>query len=157
MISSLSKKASDLFWATAKYYFYILLLILYPSTTYRFFFKFGRYNDFWFIVLYSFMIFLTIMAFWSHKVAGQPNDPGYLKKDDFIKSTKKNTKDTVCKKCGCVKPEGAGVHHCSTCGRCVLKMDHHCPWTNNCVGYNNIKPTVLFLFYVSVFCAYAGI
>jgi len=28
-------------------------------------------------------------------------------------------------------------------------MDHHCPWTDNCVGYLTIKPFLLFLFYVS--------
>ncbi|KAK1134912.1 hypothetical protein K0M31_007678 [Melipona bicolor] len=28
-------------------------------------------------------------------------------------------------------------HHCRKCGRCIMKMDHHCPWINNCVGYYN--------------------
>ncbi|PYI34024.1 zf-DHHC-domain-containing protein [Aspergillus indologenus CBS 114.80] len=55
-----------------------------------------------------------------------------------------------CKKCQCPKPDRA--HHCSTCKRCVLKMDHHCPWLATCVGLYNYKAFLLFLIYTSVFC-----
>lgn len=30
-----------------------------------------------------------------------------------------------CRKCKAFKPRRA--HHCSICGRCIVKMDHHCP------------------------------
>jgi palmitoyltransferase len=51
---------------------------------------------------------------------------------------------THCKKCG-VRPERA--HHCNVCDVCVLRMDHHCPWINNCVGLGNHKVFLLLAIY----------
>eukprot|EP00606_Chrysophyceae_sp_TOSAG23-5_P000389 GSChrysophyteH2.ASY1.ANO1.221.1 assembled CDS len=58
-----------------------------------------------------------------------------------------------CKRCKGFKPSRA--HHCSICGRCVVKMDHHCPWVNNCVGIGNQKLFLLFLLSVNLLCIYS--
>ncbi|ANZ74437.1 BA75_00257T0 [Komagataella pastoris] len=51
-----------------------------------------------------------------------------------------------CRKCNNYKPERS--HHCKTCKVCVLVMDHHCPWTANCVGYQNMPHFIRFLGWV---------
>lgn len=60
-----------------------------------------------------------------------------------------------CEKCVIVKPDRA--HHCSVCGVCVLKMDHHCPWVNNCVNFTNYKFFILFLGYALIYCIYVAL
>lgn len=44
---------------------------------------------------------------------------------------------TFCTKCAEARPERA--HHCSASGVCAQRMDHYCPWTANCVGFQNHK------------------
>jgi hypothetical protein len=57
-----------------------------------------------------------------------------------------------CKSCNIFKPPRS--HHCSACRRCVLKMDHHCPWINNCVGYDNYGHFLRFVIYVDLATLY---
>ncbi|XP_018941148.1 palmitoyltransferase ZDHHC16B-like [Cyprinus carpio] len=62
---------------------------------------------------------------------------------------------TICKKC--IVPKPARTHHCSVCSRCILKMDHHCPWLNNCVGHFNQRYFFSFCLFMSMGCIYCSI
>ncbi|CAL8241348.1 unnamed protein product [Merluccius merluccius] len=60
---------------------------------------------------------------------------------------------TVCSRCETYRPPRA--HHCRVCQRCVRRMDHHCPWINNCVGELNQKYFIQFLFYTGLASLYS--
>jgi len=62
------------------------------------------------------------------------------------------------KSCGtCKQIKPARTHHCKVCDRCVLMMDHHCPWVNNCLGLENYRYFMLFIFYLCIGSAYYSI
>nr|CAI5845035.1 unnamed protein product [Callosobruchus analis] len=107
----------------------------------------GKLNYGIFIILAG----LTLYNFLSSMYHG----PGYLplnwkpcKEDDcqFLQ---------ICGVCHGFKAPRA--HHCRKCGRCVLKMDHHCPWINNCVGWGNHAHFTCFLLFATLGCAQAAV
>lgn len=57
--------------------------------------------------------------------------------DEFLK------RFPACKRCGLPKP--ARCHHCSSCDRCHLKMDHHCPAVGTCIALRNQRPFLVML------------
>lgn len=60
-----------------------------------------------------------------------------------------------CRHCKHYKPDRA--HHCSVCGRCILKMDHHCVFINNCVSFFNHKFFVCFVTYAFLGCFFVSV
>ena len=65
---------------------------------------------------------------------------------DLIKTLDSEDLDWVrkCHKCNDLKP--ISMSHCSTWDKCVYKLDHHCPWVNNCIAHHNLH------YFLSMLC-----
>jgi len=108
-----------------------------------------------FLVIYHILVILTATSYYRTVFS----NPGYVeeskaKENAIIAPNQYEEPDphatTYCSKCNANKPPRA--HHCKICGKCILKMDHHCVWVNNCVGWNNYKYFILLLNYTVVTC-----
>ena len=71
----------------------------------------------------------------------------FYKNLGFFLDDPEHKKRRYCLICHIFKPERC--HHCSTCNKCILVMDHHCPWLNGCVGHSNRKFFMMLLFYAN--------
>lgn len=56
------------------------------------------------------------------------------------------TKIKYCSACDIYRPPR--TIHCGTCGCCIERLDHHCPWIGTCVGKRNYKYFISFLWSV---------
>lgn len=126
----------------------ILIAYLQSSTLYVFY-KNSIINEY--KTIFSVLQFANFMVWISYCLAiiipaGSPPHNYELPKSEFKQPQTIWRK--YCVKCDQYKPDRA--HHCKRCGRCVLRMDHHCPWTNNCIGYFNLPHFMRFLFWVIV-------
>lgn len=118
----------------------------------------GRYGKealqfFWasriFLLVFTISCLMTV---WSFLMAAMES-PG-LVETTLTKSPFRKTGSDArlhhlswCRKCDWAKP--ARAHHCRSCKTCILRMDHHCPWIANCIGWNNQGHFLRFLSYAS--------
>lgn len=77
-------------------------------------------------------VFFNIVFNYINCIATSPGTPQAAQGEEpaEYKST-----PTYCAKCRISRPPG--THHCRICRTCILQMDHHCVWVNNCVGLYN--------------------
>mmetsp|Transcript_22315 Transcript_22315/g.29191 ORF Transcript_22315/g.29191 Transcript_22315/m.29191 type:complete len:338 (-) Transcript_22315:288-1301(-) len=152
----------------------LLALAIISGVTYCFFFSllpflFER-NSTWYSVNQLFGITLLVNVCFNYFscVMTSPGQPATLKQlrkqpslleyepPSWLQSIYKRRLDEIkagfCKKCNAPKPPRS--HHCHVCKKCVLNMDHHCPWVNNCVGYGNYRYFFLFLFWLEITSVY---
>ncbi|ORX33793.1 DHHC palmitoyltransferase-domain-containing protein [Kockovaella imperatae] len=102
---------------------------------------------------------LVFMVFWNYRLC-VTTPPGEVPRGwrpslsnmEGVEVKKNSHAPRYCKMCNHYKPPR--THHCRQCKTCVLKLDHHCPWIVNCVGYYNQGHFIRFLVYVDLATSY---
>ncbi len=86
-------------------------------------------------------------------------DPGYITPSNNADALMLYPYDWInfypgnsCRTCHLAKP--ARSKHCSICKRCISRLDHHCIFINNCVGYGNYHWFLLLLLSTGILTTY---
>lgn len=143
----------------------VLLINAHPSVKYLF----GSWIWLYFLdffILTSFIYYLDI-SFWIFDIWEAASilqlvflivvslkSPSYTVRDQYDEAAlallgdpslemKKKVSGAVCQLCNSTRPLRS--YHCSICGRCVIRHDHHSLTINQCIGYGNQIFYFLFL------------
>ncbi|KAK9802139.1 putative Palmitoyltransferase [Seiridium cardinale] len=80
-----------------------------------------------------------------------PDSPGleqFYTKEAFV--CENDGRPKWCSECCNWKPDRA--HHSSEINRCVIRMDHYCPWVGGMIGENSFKFFTQFTMYTFCYC-----
>lgn len=97
-------------------------------------------------------VIVTILAVWSYMVGSATNNSVEIKKHPsyFMDSNPDIISPMECARCPESPWKPLRTHHCQICKKCVLKMDHHCPWLTNCVGVRSFASFLLLCSYALI-------
>lgn len=118
-------------------------------------------------ILTGVLLILTLVCYFDVMTT----NPGYVDtsktvtREEYDKlQPKKVIKDveyklSYCETCHIIRD--IRVFHCSRCGRCIQRHDHHCPFVNNCIGKNNhfkfLKAITIATSYSTCITIYCGL
>ena len=57
----------------------------------------------------------------------------------------------------CKKFRKPRAYHCKKCNECILERDHHCCWVGSCIGKNNFRYFLQYVYYTSAALAFASV
>lgn len=100
-------------------------------------------------VLFFLLVVLSVLLYFAVSLM----DPGFVLKDAAQASPEEaeqmipdSSSMPRLRRCGyCFLLQPMRARHCASCGHCVRRFDHHCPWISNCVGERNHRVFVLYL------------
>lgn len=70
-----------------------------------------------------------------------------------VKQLHENGTVRYCETCECIRPDKS--HHCTECGICILRCDHHCVLMSSCVHQDNLKAFILYLVWGLLYSTFA--
>ncbi|GAV53780.1 hypothetical protein ZYGR_0AK02820 [Zygosaccharomyces rouxii] len=114
-----------------------------------------HFVDYWFFI--PFFIVLTPATGILAAIIGPETTKNYKRRsaDEFKYDYLLFYPNIKCRTCQLPKP--ARSKHCNVCNQCILAVDHHCIWINNCVGLGNYLYFYSFLVLNSLAMSYAFI